>query len=213
MAARRSRDGGRMSLLSRQARRRVPFLDTVKCGDSAQMLRSFPGNSVDLVITSPPYFQQRAYGWGGAGEEKRVDGYIDAVMEVFRQCVRIAKDTGSIVFNMGDKYLNGSLALVPYRFAIEATDGGGVKLVNDITWVKSNPTPRQFQRRLVSSTEPFFHFVKSDGYFYNIGAFKGGGRARRQAAQKHDDRGPVQGSRQKVGSDAAPEAARSGRAC
>ena len=38
--------------------------------------------------------------------------------------------------------------------------------------MKSNPTPRQFQRRLVNSTEPFFHFAKSDGYFYNIGAFQ-----------------------------------------
>ena len=41
-------------------------------------------------------------------------------------------------------------------FAIGATETGLVKLVNDVTWVKKNPTPRQFRRRLVSSTEPFF---------------------------------------------------------
>jgi len=44
-------------------------------------------------------------------------------------------------------------------------------LINTITWVKTNPTPRQFKRRLVSSTEPFFHFVKSDNYYYNIDEF------------------------------------------
>ncbi len=92
-------------------------------------------------------------------------------MDVFDECVRITKNTGSIVFNMGDKYLKGNLMLVPYRFAIQATSTGKVKLVNNITWVKTNPTPRQFRRRLVSSTEPFFHFVKSDDYFYNIDAF------------------------------------------
>jgi len=42
-----------------------------------------------------------------------------------------------------------------------------------ITWVKLNPTPRQFRRRLVSSIEPFFHFVKSDDYYYDIDAFMG----------------------------------------
>jgi site-specific DNA-methyltransferase (adenine-specific) len=61
--------------------------------------------------------------------------------------------------------------MVPYRFAIEALKASSIKLVNTITWVKLNPTPRQFQRRLVSSTEPFFHFVKTDQYYYNLDAF------------------------------------------
>jgi site-specific DNA-methyltransferase (adenine-specific) len=72
------------------------------------------------------------------------------------------------VFNLGDKYLEGSLQLIPYRFATEVLETFLVKLVNNITWVKLNPTPRQFQKRLVSSTEPFFHFVKSDDYYYNF---------------------------------------------
>jgi site-specific DNA-methyltransferase (adenine-specific) len=72
---------------------------------------------------------------------------------------------------MGDKYENASLLLVPFRFAIEILRREPVKLANNITWVKTNPTPRQYKRRLVSSTEPFFHFVKSDYYFYDIGAF------------------------------------------
>ena len=146
----------------------VPFIDTVQCGDSARLLKQIPDNCVDLVVTSPPYFQQRSYGWGETGEENSVEGYVDAVLDVFDECVRIIKDTGSVVFNMGDKYLTGNLMLIPYRFAIQAMNEGKVKLVNNITWVKTNPTPRQFQRRLVSSTEPFFHFVKSNNYYYDI---------------------------------------------
>jgi site-specific DNA-methyltransferase (adenine-specific) len=60
---------------------------------------------------------------------------------------------------------------MPYRFAIAATEQCGVILVNNVTWVKSNPTPRQFKRRLVSSTEPFFHFVKSQEYKYFLDEF------------------------------------------
>lgn len=149
----------------------MPFWNEIVCGDSEDLLKSIPANSVDLVITSPPYFQQREYGGGGVGNEKKPDDYISALMKIFRECVRVIKPTGSIVFNIGDKYEDSSLLLMPYRFAIAATEQCGVTLVNNVTWVKSNPTPRQFKRRLVSSTEPFFHFVKSQEYKYFLDEF------------------------------------------
>jgi site-specific DNA-methyltransferase (adenine-specific) len=149
----------------------IPFWNEIVCGDSADLIKSIPANSIDLVITSPPYFQQREYDGGGVGNEKKPDEYISALMKIFRECVRIIKPTGSIVFNIGDKYEDSSLLLMPYRFAIAATEQCGVTLVNNVTWVKSNPTPRQFKRRLVSSTEPFFHFVKSQDYKYFLDEF------------------------------------------
>ena len=146
----------------------------VHCGDAARTLASMPDGSADLVVTSPPYFQQRSYGGlrGETGCEVAVADYIGAVKSVFAECSRVVRDTGSIVFNMGDKYSGGDLMLVPYRFALEAKQIGGVRLVNDITWVKTNPTPRQFARRFVSSTEPFFHFVKSSRYYYDTDAYE-----------------------------------------
>lgn len=147
-------------------------IDKILCGDSANILKQFPAKSVNLVITSPPYFQQREYGGGEIGGEHNVNRYVEAIMEVFHECVRVTKEDGSIVFNLGDKYNEASLLLVPFRFALKATETEKIMLVNNITWVKSNPTPRQFQRRLVSSTEPFFHFVRSNKYYYNIDAFQ-----------------------------------------
>jgi site-specific DNA-methyltransferase (adenine-specific) len=144
----------------------VPFLGQIVCGDSSQLLLSIPNDSIDLVVTSPPYFQQRDYGSGGLGNEETISEYINALLGIFLQCVRVIKPTGSIIFNLGDKYAESSLLLIPYRFAIAATEAQKVMLVNQITWLKSNPTPRQFKRRLVSSTEPFFHFVKSSNYQY-----------------------------------------------
>ncbi|NPA34303.1 MAG: site-specific DNA-methyltransferase, partial [Chlorobi bacterium] len=113
------------------------------CGDAAEILKQIPSNSVDLVITSPPYYKQRDYGGIGIGNEKTVEEYIDSLMVIFKECVRVVKNTGSIVFNIGDKYENGNLLLVPYRFAIEATKRTNVKLINEVTWVKLNPVPKQ----------------------------------------------------------------------
>lgn len=151
----------------------LDLVDTIQCGDAAFLLRQLPDDSVDLVITSPPYYLQRGYNGAGMGigHECSVDRYIDSLIEVFDEAVRTVKPTGSIVFNIGDKYQKRSLLLVPFRFAMRATENGKARLVNNITWVKTNPTPRQFDRRLVSSTEPFFHFAKSDAYYYDRDAY------------------------------------------
>ena len=158
-------------------------IDQILCGDNLELIQELPDSSIHLVITSPPYFQQRDYG-GGMGNEKETDEYIDTLLRLFRECVRVVRDDGSIVFNIGDKYEDSNLLLVPYRFAIAATETGLVKLVNEITWVKRNPTPRQFRRRLVSSTEPFFHFVKSDNYYYDLNAFLAAERVSKQSRKK-----------------------------
>ena len=144
----------------------------ILCGNCNEELRTLPSDSVDLVLTSPPYFQQREYAGGdGIGNERTLDEYIDNIVSVFQECVRIVKPTGTIVFNLGDKYVNGNLLLVPYRFAIEVQKMKSIKLINELTWVKINPTPKQDPRKLISSTEPFFIFAKSNDYFFNREAF------------------------------------------
>lgn len=149
------------------------FVNRVVLGDSTVTLKEIPPNTIDLIITSPPYFQQREYGnlENEIGNENTVEEYIKNVMKVFSRCVEIIKPTGSIVFNIGDAYDDGNLLLIPWRFATEAQKIQGVKLINAVTWVKKNPTPRQYRKRLVSSTEPFFHFVKSYEYHHNIDQF------------------------------------------
>jgi len=145
------------------------MIDRVIEGDCIELIKKIPSKSIDLVITSPPYYKQRD--WMGIGNEETPEAYLEKILGVFHECVRVTKDTGSIIFNLGDKYHEGSLLLIPYRFAIEALRREKVKLINTITWVKTNPTPRQFKRRLVQSTEPFFHFVKSDNYKFNLHSF------------------------------------------
>lgn len=143
----------------------------VFCADCKEILSSLPSDFVDLVITSPPYFQQRDYGGGGIGNENNIDEYIENIMIVFRECVRVVKKDGSVVFNIGDKYINGNLLLVPYRFALQVQKENLARLVNELTWVKINPTPKQDLKKLIPATEPFFIFVKSNDYYFNKEAF------------------------------------------
>ncbi len=148
--------------------------NSIHCGDSAILLKQISDDSIDLVITSPPYYQQRVYNYStmGIGLEASVEKYLESLMDVFCEIIRIIKPSGNIVYNLGDKYVGSSLSLIPYRFALMASSQDKIKLVNNITWVKNNPTPRQFDRRLVSSTEPFFHFIKSSQYYYDRKSFE-----------------------------------------
>ncbi|MEZ5672149.1 MAG: site-specific DNA-methyltransferase [Thiotrichaceae bacterium] len=131
----------------------------------------FSNESIKLVITSPPYYQQRNYGSDGIGNETEVQSYLDNLLAVFEECVRITRPDGALVFNLGDKYQLGSLLLLPYQFAIQALARTPVKLINQIIWHKLNPTPRQDKRKLVQATEPFFIFIKGNGYEFNYDEF------------------------------------------
>ncbi len=127
-------------------------------GESLSVLKNVKNGTFDLVITSPPYFQQRDYGNGnsGIGNEKIEEEYLENLMNIFRECVRVTNDKGAVVFNIGDKYINGGLSLIPYKFAIRAVEDKKVFLLNQLTWSKLNPTPRQEKRKLIQATEPFF---------------------------------------------------------
>lgn len=148
-------------------------INQIIVGDSLLVLKSLCNNSVDLTITSPPYYQQRDYnnGINGIGNEDSIEEYIDNILKVFFECVRVTKDTGTVVFNLGDKYLDNGLTMLPYKFAIKAIESKKVFLVNQLVWHKLNPTPRQDKRKLIPSTEPFFIFAKSKNYHFDLDSY------------------------------------------
>jgi len=148
----------------------MQYKDKIIHGDCLQVLREIESNSIDLIITSPPYYQQRDYGNGdaGIGNETSEELYLNNLLSVFFESVRVTKPTGTIVYNLGDKYINGGLSLLPYKFAIKAIESKKVFLINEITWSKLNPTPRQDKRKLIQASEPFFIFAKSKDYYFNL---------------------------------------------
>jgi len=86
---------------------------------TAQVIRANTRNlpladdSVDLVVTSPPYFALRSYRDGGEhyagqiGDEPTPAEFVDSLLEVTRECVRVLKPSGSLWVNLGDKYAQG----------------------------------------------------------------------------------------------------------
>lgn len=146
------------------------YKDEIIAGDSLEILKGMSSDSVDLVITSPPYFQQRDYGNGntGIGNENSENEYLDNLLDIFFESVRVTKPTGAIVYNVGDKYFKRGLLLIPYKFAVRAIESKKVFLINNLTWLKLNPTPRQDKRKLIQSTEPFFIFAKTKEYYFDL---------------------------------------------
>lgn len=133
------------------------------CGDMYQL----EDESIQTVITSPPYFQMRNYGTGKKqlGLEKEVKDFIKNVCDLFEDTKRVLKNNGSLFVNLNDCVIDGEYQSVPELFLIEMRKRGW-KYIDQYLWLKSNAqfTPG---RRSVRNYEPIFHFVKSLDYFFN----------------------------------------------
>ncbi|WP_302701734.1 DNA methyltransferase, partial [uncultured Actinomyces sp.] len=73
-------------------------------GDALSVTQSLPDSSIDMVMTSPPYWKQRQYDGGGIGQEKTPDQYLRCLLDVFGQVQRVLRPTGSFWLNVGDTY-------------------------------------------------------------------------------------------------------------
>ena len=74
-------------------------------GDCIEGMRRLEGQSVNCVVTSPPYFGLRDYGHDGQiGLEASPDAYVAKLVEVFREVRRVLRDDGTLWVNIGDSY-------------------------------------------------------------------------------------------------------------
>lgn len=77
-------------------------------GDTLQILKTWPDQFVDCVITLPPYWGLRDYGVEGQlGLEKTPEEYIEKMVEIFREVRRVLKKEGTAWINLGDSYAAG----------------------------------------------------------------------------------------------------------
>jgi DNA modification methylase len=81
---------------------------TLYCGNSATVLRELKDESVNCIVTSPPYYSLRDYQIDGQiGLEETVREYVDALCTVFEGLYRILKKDGLFFLNIGDTYYSG----------------------------------------------------------------------------------------------------------
>ena len=85
------------------------YINKIIEGDALSSLKCLSENSIDLIITSPPYWNQRAYGQDPKiiGNESTVAGYIDNLIEIFAEGKRVLKKSGSCFIVISDKFNNG----------------------------------------------------------------------------------------------------------
>jgi len=142
------------------------------CGDSLEILSTFPSECIDMAITSPPYWGKREYEGGGIGLEKDFNDYIKSLLAVFFELKRILKPTGSFWLNIGDTYKNKSLVGIPWRIAIKMMDEQGWLLRNEVIWNKVKGGMDNSIDKLGNVHEPFFHFVKQNKYYYDTDSIR-----------------------------------------
>jgi len=143
-------------------------MNEIYVGNNVDVLKTFEDESVDMCITSPPYYNLRDYkNSDQIGAESSVDLFVSNLCKVFDEVHRVLKPTGSCWVNIGDTYNEKKLLQVPSRFEIAMSDCGWY-LRNEIIWNKPNPQPISVKDKFWPNHEKIFWFVKKlKGYYFD----------------------------------------------
>ena len=170
-------------------------------GDASRVLGLLPSESIQCVVTSPPYWGLRDYGIEGQiGLEETLPQFINRLVGVFAEVRRVLKPEGCLWLNIGDGYTSGNrgyrapdkknparamsvrpdtpeglkpkdLMGIPWRLALALQDDGWY-LRSDIVWNKPNAMPESVKDRPSRSHEYLFMLTKSERYFYDYEAMR-----------------------------------------
>lgn len=101
-------------------------------GDSLGLLQGLDDESVDLIVTSPPFALQRKKAYGNEGQE----AYVDWLVQFGEAAKRVLKPTGSFVIDIGNAYRKGSptRSLYPYRVLLKFVDEVEYHLAEEFFW-------------------------------------------------------------------------------
>lgn len=173
----------------------------IRIGDCRELLIAMDDQSVNCVVTSPPYYGLRDYGVDRQiGLEQTPDEYVLEIVSVFQEVKRVLRDDGTLWLNLGDSYASVSgrthgfndgrsnraerlsagiplgfkpkdLIGIPWRVAF-ALQADGWYLRQDIIWHKPNPMPESVRDRCTKAHEYIFLLTKSAKYYYDHEAIK-----------------------------------------
>jgi len=177
-------------------------LNQIIQGDALAVLKTFPDDFVDTIITSPPYWGLRDYGVAGQiGLEPTLEEYLNKMLAITAEIKRVMKPSGVMFWNHGDcyggiktgktdkkvsDYVNDSqkglkkyapkfekcLMLQNWRLIIRMIDEQGFILRNSIIWHKPNGMPSSVKDRFSNQYEPMFMLVKSKKYWFDLDAVR-----------------------------------------
>ena len=126
-------------------------MNKIICGDCADIMPGMPAESVDLIVTSPPYFDVKTY----SSEEDQIgnihvfDSYISKLLEVWRQCQRVLVPNGKLVINAPsmpiakdafDTHHNRHIYDINSAIQHSIIHDTGLYLYDTYIWARPNPT-------------------------------------------------------------------------
>jgi site-specific DNA-methyltransferase (adenine-specific) len=124
-------------------------------GDCRDVLKNLPDNSVDLVITSPPYADQRKGTYGGV----HPDQYVEWFLPISEQLLRVLKPTGTFVLNIKEKVVKTERHTYVLELIIEMRKQGWL-WTEELIWHKKNCYPGKWPNRFRDSWERLLQFNK-----------------------------------------------------
>ena len=165
-------------------------------GDSLKILKTLDTESIDCIITSPPYWQLRDYNISGQiGLEENIEEYIEKLMLIMDELYRVLKKSGTFFLNIGDTYSNvnskfskrsnkkrgkeNTFKVIPRKTNIQRKSkmmiperlcikmiDQGWILRNEIIWHKPNVLPESLNDRFTNDFEKIFFFTKNQKYYF-----------------------------------------------
>jgi site-specific DNA-methyltransferase (adenine-specific) len=124
-------------------------------GDSKSILKQLPSNSIDLIVTSPPYADQRKGTYGGIHPDK----YVKWFLPISKELLRVLKPTGTFILNIKEKVVEGERSTYVMELIIEMRKQGWL-WTEEFIWHKKNSYPGKWPNRFRDSWERLLQFNK-----------------------------------------------------
>jgi site-specific DNA-methyltransferase (adenine-specific) len=125
-------------------------------GDCLDILPALSANSVDLIVTSPPYADQRKNTYGGIHPDK----YVEWFLPIADELKRVLKTEGSLVLNIKERVVNGERHTYVLELILALRKQGWL-WTEEYVWHKRNSYPGKWPNRFRDGWERCLHFTKS----------------------------------------------------
>lgn len=129
--------------------------DTLYLGDCRDILPTFPGESVHLIVTSPPYADRRQDSYGGIHPDK----YVEWFLPISAQLKRVLKPDGSFILNIKERVVNGERHTYVMELVLAMRKQGWL-WTEEYCWHKKNCYPGKWPNRFRDAWEHCYHFTK-----------------------------------------------------
>ncbi|MBF0111721.1 MAG: site-specific DNA-methyltransferase [Desulfamplus sp.] len=124
-------------------------------GDCKEQLKFISDNSVDLIVTSPPYADQRKNTYGGIHHDK----YVDWFLPIAKELLRVLKPTGTFILNIKEKVVQGERSVYVIELILEMRKQGWL-WTEEFIWHKKNCYPGKWPNRFRDAWERLLQFNK-----------------------------------------------------